>query len=341
LILNKFKKRNNINIKQYYNYNKYKYKYKYIYYNYMNKLVMHKLLINKNIPINNINSINQTKYINNNPTNNIDNTYILDEYHKIDYPPNKFNKTLILYVFNQFNDRVTNFINKCIFKDNKFDFIFIINDKNFHISILQLPDHIKYILRDNIGFDFGGWSEGLLKNNLYKNYDSFIFINSSVYGPCMENTDTRKWPDILLNGLNYNDIKLFGTTINCMNKPETNSHVQSMVFCMDINTLEYLISKNIFSIKIFEKNMGDTIHNREIRMSREIINNNWNIGCLHTYYNNIDFRFKIHQKSTNYFLGDLCNKNIFFGKTIHPYEILFVKGNRNIEYNFIKKYIKC
>ena len=76
-------------------------------------------------------------------------------------------------------------------------------------------------------------------------------------------------------------------------------------------------------------------------MSREIINNNWNIGCLHTYYNNIDFRFKIHQKPTNYFLGDLCNKNIFLGKTIHPYEILFVKGNRNIECNFIKKYIKC
>lgn len=47
---------------------------------------------------------------------NIINTYILDDYHKIDYLQNKFNKTLILYVFHKLDDRVTNFINKCIFR---------------------------------------------------------------------------------------------------------------------------------------------------------------------------------------------------------------------------------
>ena len=73
-------------------------------------------------------------------------------------------------------------------------------------------------------------------------------------------------------------------------------------------------------------------------MSREIINNNWNIGCLYTYYNNIDFRFKIHQKSTNYLInGDLYNPN--YKKKINPYEILFVKGNRNIKRDYIENYL--
>jgi len=261
---------------------------------------------------------------------------ILDEYHQFYYPQHNFNKTLILYVFNEYNDIVNNFIKNCIFKHDNYDFLIIINNINFNISILNLPEYVKYIIRDNIGFDFGGWSDGLLINDLYKNYDSFIFINSSVYGPCMEKSDTRLWTDILLNGLNYNNIKLFGTIINCSNIKKIN--VQSMVFCMDLLTLEYLILKNIFSIKKYTSTFVETVNDRETRMSREIINNNWNIGCLHTYYKGIDFTFKNKNREIKY-LNDLCHYNSFFGKTLHPYEILFVKGNRNIDPNFIKKYI--
>ena len=119
-----------------------------------------------------------------------------DEYHKINYPQNNFNKTLILYVFHQYNDRVEKFIKYAIFKDDKYDFFIIINDKNFDIKILNLPYYVKYIIRDNIGFDFGAWSTGLLVNSFYKSYDSFIFINSSVYGPCMEKM-------MIVNGLIY------------------------------------------------------------------------------------------------------------------------------------------
>ena len=263
---------------------------------------------------------------------------ILDEYHKFNYPQHNFNKTLILYVFHEYNDRVINFINNCIFKHNNYDFLIIINNINFDISILNLPEYVKYIIRDNIGFDFGGWSNGLLINNLYKNYDSFIFINSSVYGPCMEKYDTRLWTDILLNGLYYNNIRLFGSTINCEND-RTQCHVQSMVFCMDLETLEYLITKEIFSLIKYCVTLVETIIDKEIRMSQEIINNNWNIGCLHNYYRDIDFTFKNQNREIKY-LNDLNYYNKFYGKTIHPYEILFIKGNRNIYPNFIKNYIK-
>jgi hypothetical protein len=328
--------------------------------NLINKNLINKNLINKNLINNNMinnnnviennvnnNNVNENNVNNNNVNennvnennvneNNVNNIY-LDDYHKFYYPQNNFNKTLILYVFHEFNDRVDNFIKNCIFRDEKFDFIIIINNINFDINILSLPDYVTYIVRENIGFDFGGWSYGLLKDELYKNYDSFIFINSSVYGPCMEIDDNRKWPDILLNGLYYNNIKLFGTTINCINDGKNLSHVQSMVFCMDLETLEFLISKDIFSLTNFDNSLINTINNKEIRMSREIINNGWNIGCLHIYYKDIDFTFKSYNRNIIY-LNDVCYKNSFFGKTIHPYEILFVKGNRDINRDFIEKY---
>ena len=40
----------------------------------------------------------------------------------------------------------------------------------------ELPSYVKLIKRDNLGFDFGAWSDGLFKDDLYKNYDNFIFV---------------------------------------------------------------------------------------------------------------------------------------------------------------------
>lgn len=76
----------------------------------------------------------------------------------------------------------------------------------------------------------------------------------------MESTDTRMWPDILLDGLNKNNVKLFGSTINC----KTGIHVQSIVFCMDLETLEYLISKGIFSITKYLTDINDVIRKKEV-----------------------------------------------------------------------------
>jgi hypothetical protein len=55
---------------------------------------------------------------------------------------------------------------------------------------------------------------------------------------------------------------------------------------------------------------------------------------LHSYYKDYDFR------TTNInLLGNLFMKNSFYGKTIHPYEILFIKANRDIDINKLNKII--
>jgi len=253
-------------------------------------------------------------------------------------------KTLILYVFHEFNNRVQYFIENGIFKSENYTFLVIINGDNK--QIINLPEYVKILKRDNIGFDFGGWSDGLLNDDLYKNYDNFIFVNSSCIGPFTPSYYSGNWCDIFINNIT-DDIKLFGTSINNNSniEEETNpvdkSHVQSWVFCLDKSALKLLIDKGIFSKK-YEVTHVDAINNREIPMSREIIKNGWNIGSLMVHYNNVDFRFKNKQPSEYNitFLNDVAYDNKYFNSNLHPYEIVFVKGNRNINKKWLDVYFK-
>jgi len=234
-------------------------------------------------------------------------------------------KVLVLYVFHIYNDRVKYFIDNCIFNDTNVDFIMISNDKK---NVLNLPSHVKTMYRDNIGFDFGGWSEALLTNNLYEKYDKFIFVNSSVIGPFLPSYYKDKWTDVYINGL-HDDIKLFGSTINTCKNPLHASHVQSYIFSMDKNTLEYLIKCEIFSVTNYAKTFDDAIMNKEILMSKKIIENNWNIGSLLKHYKNVDFTFK-KKKPDDYnivFLDDVMYSH-YRNYVWSEYQLVFIKGNR-------------
>ena len=234
-------------------------------------------------------------------------------------------KLLVLYIFHKYNNRVKHFINNCIFYNENIDFIIISNDKN---NNFEAPIYVQKLFRNNKGFDFGGWSEALLKNNLYKNYDNFIFLNSSVIGPFLPSEYKGNWTDIYVNGL-QNNVKLFGSTINTINNPLNKSHVQSYIFSMNKTTLEYLINCEIFSITNYAKTKDDAIFNKEVLMSRKIIENNWNIGSLLSYYKDVDFTF-INKKPSEYninFMNDIMYQK-YKNKIWNLYEIVFVKGNR-------------
>ena len=231
-------------------------------------------------------------------------------------------KTLILYAFHQFNNRVQYFIDHAIFEDDNFDFIIICNDRNINISV---PDFVSVINRDNIGYDFGAWSEGLLTGDRYKQYENFIFLNSSVIGPYLPDGYTKQWPYRFLDGLTDN-IKLFGSTINAFENSHSAIHVQSFAYCMQQKTVEYLVSKGIFSLMTFSKNFESAIWNYEVRMSREIIAAGWNIGSLMHNYDGVDFTF-IDKTPAEYNIS--WHGDIMFPNTeIDRKEVMFVKGNR-------------
>ena len=237
-------------------------------------------------------------------------------------------KTAVLYVFHEINDRVKHFVYKCTFESPDVDFYIIANSLTIKF---ELPPHIKTMNRPNIGYDFGGWSECLLKDDMYKNYDNFIFANSSIIGPFLKPGFNGKWTDVYINGLKDN-VKLFGSTINTDgfdSKPML-SHVQTYIFSLNRETLEYLIGCGIFSITNYAERYIDAIIQKEILMSEKIIKNGWNIGCLMEYYKGVNFT-----KTPNIpLLGDMMFLE-YRGKIWKDeYELVFIKGNRiNITIN--------
>jgi hypothetical protein len=248
-------------------------------------------------------------------------------------------KTLVVYVFHQLNDRVNKFF-EVIFKDDNIDFLVVCNSQSIKLS---LPDYIKVLYRENIGYDFGGWSDGILTNDLYKQYDKFIFVNSSVIGPFLPSYYKGKWTDVYIDGLKNdgpkndgikNDVKLFGSTINCcfsvygpkMIDAVKESHVQSYIFSMDREALDYLIENEIFTKKRYITDFVELVIKREFRMSRLIIEKGWNIGCLMDNYQGIDFTFKTINKQIEY-LGDVMLPHNY-NKVWTLKELVFIKGNR-------------
>jgi hypothetical protein len=174
-------------------------------------------------------------------------------------------KILVLYVFHEINERVELFFNKCIFKDDNVDFIVI---SNGYKENLNLPSYVKIIRRNNLGFDFGGWSEAILRDELYKNYEYFIFLNSSVTGMFIPDYYIDRWTSIFINGLNEdNNVKLYGITINTERDPLFLSHVQSYFFCMNKSTLNFLIDRKIFILNYNTTNKDECIQQKEILMS--------------------------------------------------------------------------
>lgn len=229
-------------------------------------------------------------------------------------------KILILYVFHIYNDRVKDFFKNVIFKSDDIKFMIVCNNLSF--SSKEIPANAMFIKRENKGYDFGAWSYGLLKDDIYKQFDHFIFINSSVIGPflSLQNTLKYSWPYLYIDLLK-NNIKLAGSTINTKTFP----HVQSYFFVMNKDTLEFLIEKKIFDLHTFTKTFIQTIKEKEILMSKLIIENGWNIGSFMKDYKDTDFT---KTKFDPNVCTDIMLQNIYNKNKWNQYDFIFIKGNR-------------
>jgi len=239
-------------------------------------------------------------------------------------------KTLVLYVFHQFNDRVQHFIDHALFEAPDVDFVFMCNDPEFDIAS-HLPEYCTSFNRENKGYDFGAWSDLLLKHGYAQaNYDTFLFANSSIKGPFMAKHPGQRWTDVFRDGLTE-DIKLFGVTINCAVDridPATQTHLQSYLFAMKKPTLENLIEDGLFS-ETYVATFDEAIRNKEVAMSRMVIKRGGNIGSTLSYYKGIDWRSNNLQFSEYnvLFRGDVMYPQFMY-QLWTPDELVFVKGNR-------------
>jgi lipopolysaccharide biosynthesis protein len=254
----------------------------------------------------------------------------------------KYNKLCCIYAYYEKDEKYKeNFI---YFLENgiydEIDHYIIINGDS-SIDVKE-KHNIKIFKRENKGYDFGAWSYGLSKIN--REYDYYIFMNTSVKGPYLHNT-CIKWYEPFLRLFNKKDVKIVGTTINILPKEDSYflsepinkyyghegpfSHIQSMFFIIDLEYLKYLNSIDFFNEEKINKitNFYELILKYEIGLSQHAIIKGWNINCILEPYTNQDYRSINPYIFGNYY-GDIYNVNRYFGKTIDPYNVIFYKNNR-------------
>jgi hypothetical protein len=218
---------------------------------------------------------------------------------------NTNNKYVCMYAYyeknEEYKENLLYFLNHGLL-DN-IDYYIIING-DYTVNIPE-KDNIKIIKRENKGYDFGAWSH-CINNYINKQYDYYIFINTSVRGPYMSKEDKVSWLDKFILLFNNNDIKIVGTTINVLYEPyftnvyksifngeeEPFTHIQSMFFILNNEGFNYILNQNFFNEELINSynDILSIIINYEIRLSQLILKNKWNINSILPVLKNIDYR---------------------------------------------------
>lgn len=221
-------------------------------------------------------------------------------------------------------------------------------DIDFYIGLTNVKtndfpklDNIFYFFRNNHNYDFGGHAD-IINNHLkWQQYQKIIFMNSKVRGPVVP-CYVDDWVDAFTTNLK-NDVGIVGGSINILNdhglegqmygnyyrKSPPFSHVQTTIFALNPRSMEILNRYNFWdNTRVMSK--VDTIVHFEIRMSQLLIEHGLNLRCMLSPYNTLDYRTPI--KDINKFSanGDPRFKNQYFGRTIDPYQIMFLTMNREI-----------
>lgn len=209
---------------------------------------------------------------------------------------------------------------------------------------VDLPSakNISYVFTENLNNDYGGYCYAINNTIDISKYQFFFFINSSVRGPFLTSRDKKLWTEYFIEQLEA-DTGIVGSTINILppNSPASKSYVETYggeLNCSHVQTTSYLLPKNSLLHLInegFYSSSGipdkeDAIRDYELRLSQILKSNNWNLRSLLPEYNKIDYRLPhddINPTSEN---GDPCFKDAYYGRTIHPNEIIFIKTNREI-----------
>lgn len=186
----------------------------------------------------------------------------------------------------------------------------------------------------NQGLDWGAWSQALDVITPDPRA-AVILMNSTIAGPVFPPwTDplVSNWPQAFVRRLNE-ETALVGISINPrMGLP----HVQSMLLCMTGSLLGELRSKTpLFNSKeLATKGKREVVLEHEVALSLYVITElGKNVACLIPEFEGVDWRKpetwpkllpNMHRSQ------DPCFFRSCYGRTLHPYETLFFKVNRDL-----------
>jgi hypothetical protein len=237
------------------------------------------------------------------------------------------------------------------YRDNLIYFLSvgILDEYDYYIVIagqctINIPkkENIFIINTENKNNDYGGYSKFIKSQNINK-YNFFIFINSSVRGPFLLSHSPSDWTSPFIEKLS-GETHLVGSSINQLPTLNLHSkilekhyaypppyvHVQTTSYALTAEALHHLISIGFYANdRLMSK--PEVIALYELRLSREIIKNGWNISCVLPLYDSIDYRCD-SDVPENHFAknGNVLFQKGFLGRTLSPFELIFIKINRNM-----------
>jgi hypothetical protein len=195
-----------------------------------------------------------------------------------------------------------------------------------HVEEHTLGDSkVYWMQRPNISQCFGGYSESVRYFQEHP-YKYRFFINSTMRGPFLPvYTDNDvHWTKYFTKKFETNpEVALVGSTINT--NPQI--HVQSMMMVLDERALALFVHHGIFLSENKHVDKHNLVHDHEIRGTQIVLAANYNIDCMMTSCQRIDWRTKsdipYDLKHDAWYIGQ------YYGSTLHPYETIFFKTNRS------------
>lgn len=227
---------------------------------------------------------------------------------------------------------------------NKTDFVFIFNGNTTAKELVPDRDNIRVVERENHCFDLGAMGEVLREDDLWKNYKRFITMNASIRGPFLPVYASLCWTDLFLDRLTEK-IKLVGTTLNCQPSP----HVQSMLWATDDVGMGLLLNPDLsrtvgmadfwgteedpVGLSFCPETMDQAVHS-EVGSTRLIEAQGYEVDVLMTAYAGARDPGAYCRAGQ---LDDVLYDGKYYGSNLHPYELIFMKANRDIDPVLLEK----
>ncbi|EME43424.1 hypothetical protein DOTSEDRAFT_25368 [Dothistroma septosporum NZE10] len=216
---------------------------------------------------------------------------------------------LILYSFHETEEATKNF--QFFLKHAlhaKADFIIMLNGEHIqNLSAIGTLPNVRIVERENHCFDLGGFYEIFQADRtLTTKYKRYMFINASLRGPFFPPWANKVcWSDAYWDQLDEMT-KIVGMSWNCANGIPYPPHLQSMVLAFTRETLQELMLPHM---KCYE-DMHSAVAEGETVIAQRIMAAGYDVFAM---------------ESGN----DVLHTGNYEGSTLHPYETIFAKTNRD------------
>lgn len=173
-----------------------------------------------------------------------------------------------------------------------------IDEKSRTCLLEKIPGCGIYV-RENKGFDFGGWAWFINNYSIPEGIEYILFTNDSVFGPLF---DLAK---VFEKMMNKADLDFWGMTDSF----QGGWHIQSYFICISKKAFTSKAFKQFFSQKFDAKNKDEVVKSGEILLSKTLAEHGFK-GEAYISYKNFDKNFDSASavNPTHFFWNTLINK---------------------------------